>query len=163
MALMFSKACQYALQAAIFLAAQPVDRPVLQRDIATALDLPQPFLGKVLLLLSRWGLVRSHKGRYGGYVLNQPAGRISLYDIVEAIDGPFFLECCVLGFPGCNDESPCPVHPHWKQAKEIILGMLEDTTLEELSSGVEPKLDLIEKLRSSKHEARQKGAGSLEG
>ena len=74
MALMFSKACQYALQAAIFLAAQPVKRPVLQRDLATALDLPQPFLGKVLLLLSRRRLVRSLKGRYGGYVLNQPAG-----------------------------------------------------------------------------------------
>ena len=147
MAILFSKACQNALQAAIFLAAQPVGSPVLQRDIATALDLPQPFLGKVLQLLSRRGLVRSVKGRYGGYVLNQPAGRISLYDIVEAIDGPFFLEYCVLGFPGCNDASPCPVHPQWKQAKGIILGLLEDATLEELSPGIEPKLDLIERLR----------------
>ena len=147
MALIFSKACQYGLQAAIFLAAQPVKRPVLQRDIATALDLPQPFLGKVLLLLSRRRLVRSLKGRYGGYVLNQPAGEISLSDIVEAIDGPFFLECCVLGFPGCNDTSPCPVHPQWKQAKDAILHMLGDTTLEELSPGIAPKLDLIERLR----------------
>ena len=147
MAIIFSKACQYAMQASIFLAAQPVGKPVLQRNIATALDLPQPFLGKVLQWLSHRGLVRSLKGRYGGYVLNQPAGKISLYDIVEAVDGPFFLECCVLGFPGCNDTSPCPVHPQWKQAKDAILHMLEDTTLEGLSPGLELKLDLIERLR----------------
>ncbi len=66
----------------------------------------------------------------------------------------FFLECCVLGFPGCNDTSPCPVHPQWKRAKDSILHMLEDTTLEELSSGIEPKLDLIKKFRSSKHEGQ---------
>jgi DNA-binding IscR family transcriptional regulator len=67
-------------------------------------------------------------------------------EIVRAMDGDKFLEECVLGFPGCNDRTPCPVHPQWKRAKEIVMNMLQKKTLAGLSKDLEPKLDLIAQL-----------------
>lgn len=145
MPIMFSKTCEYAIQTMIYLAAQPRNTPVLQRDIANALKIPQHFLGKILQLLSHRDLVLSQKGKMGGFLLGRAPEDISLYDIVEATDGCTFLDNCILGFPACGDEHPCPVHAQWKPAKEIILQMLKKRNVGELSQEIDIKLDYIKK------------------
>ncbi|MDA2933032.1 Rrf2 family transcriptional regulator [Acidobacteria bacterium AH-259-D05] len=145
MPIIFSRTCEYALQAVLYLASQPPDTPILQRDISRALNIPTHFLGKVLQLLSRSGLVISRKGKTGGFLLARAPKNISLHDIVEAIDGTDFLDACILGFPGCGDDSPCPVHSKWKPAKQIILQMLENSSVEALSKELGPELGLVQK------------------
>ena len=146
MSLIFSKSCEYALQASLFLGKQPKDQFVLLREISEKLNIPHHFLSKVLQTLTRADIVMSYKGANGGFTLARPSRDIHLMEIVRAVDGDKFLEECVLGFPGCNDRTPCPVHPQWKRAKEIILNMLHKKTLAELSKELEPKLDLIGQL-----------------
>lgn len=146
MSLIFSKSCEYALQASLFLAKQPKDQFVLLRDISDKLDIPHHFLSKVLQTLTRADIVASFKGANGGFTLARPSHEIHLIEIVRAVDGDKFLDECVLGFPGCGDKNPCPVHQQWKRAKEIILAMLYKKTLAELGRGLEPKLDLIAQL-----------------
>ena len=146
MSLIFSKSCEYALQASLFLARQPKGEFVLLREISDTLDIPHHFLSKVLQALTRADVVTSYKGANGGFTLARPSKDIYLMAIVRAMDGDKFLEECVLGFPGCDDRTPCPVHPQWKRAKEIVMNMLQKKTLAGLSKELEPKLDLIAQL-----------------
>ncbi len=143
MPIIFSRACEYAFQAVLYLASQPQDRPILQRDISRALQIPPHFLGKVLQSLSRRQLVVSRKGKSGGFILGRSPKDISLYDILEATDGAACLDGCILGFGECGDENPCPVHFQWKESKQILMGMLKNKNAEELSREIEVKLQLL--------------------
>lgn len=82
---MFSMTTEYALRAAIDLAAHPGD-PQSAKSIAEATSAPASYVARVLQLLARKGLVTSQRGRAGGYDLARPADQITLLDIVEAID-----------------------------------------------------------------------------
>ncbi len=140
MPIIFSRACEYAFQAVLYLASQPQTRPILQRDISGALQIPPHFLGKVLQSLSRSNLVISRKGKCGGFILARSPKDISLYDILKATDGVACLDGCILGFSECGDERPCPVHFQWKESKQILMEMLRNRNAEELSQEIEIKL-----------------------
>jgi Rrf2 family iron-sulfur cluster assembly transcriptional regulator len=142
----FSKSCEYSLQAVLYLAHQPQGKPLRLRDISERLNIPHHFLNKVLQTLVREKIVVSYKGTNGGFVLERSPKEITLDDIARALDGDTFLDDCVLGFPGCGDSNPCPVHPVWKRAKNTILDMLQKKTLAELSRELNPKLKLIDRL-----------------
>jgi Rrf2 family protein len=143
MSIILSRGCEYALQAMIYLASQPQDSPILQRDIALALNIPPYFLGKILQLLSHSGLVNSYKGKRGGFILAKPLEEISLYDVVVALDGASFLHGCILGFPGCDDKTPCPVHTQWKTLRQNIIDMLQKESISSLEHDIQPKLEFI--------------------
>ncbi len=145
----FSKACEYALQAVIFLGAQPGGSPVLQRDIARALHIPSPFLGKILQILSAQGLMGSRKGRNGGFFLIRPASQLTPSDVIEAVDGQGLFEECIIGFPGCSDANACPFHEEWTLIKERLLGLIRETSIEELSRNIDLKLAFLEDLRDN--------------
>lgn len=146
MSLIFSKSCEYGTQAVLFLARESENGPILLRDISGALAIPHHFLSKILQALVLEGIVVSQKGFNGGFSLGRPARQIALIDIVRAIDGDEFLDQCVLGFPGCNEKTPCPVHPTWKRAKSIIVEILHKKTISELSKELDPKLELLAKI-----------------
>ena len=69
-------------------------------------------------MLTHHQIVTSRKGKRGGFLLTKPAETISLYDIIKVIDGPNFLDRCVLGFPICSDTNPCPVHIDMDESQE---------------------------------------------
>ncbi|MFQ6607634.1 MAG: RrF2 family transcriptional regulator [Fidelibacterota bacterium] len=143
MSLIFSRSCEYALQSIIYLAAQPPGKPSLQRDISKALNIPPHFLGKILQSLTHHEIVSSQKGKSGGFILNKPADEISLMTVVKITDGDLFLEKCVIGFPGCDDDNACPLHSQWSAAKKIIMQMLKNKHVAELSEELKTKLDYI--------------------
>ncbi|MBT3300736.1 MAG: Rrf2 family transcriptional regulator [Candidatus Marinimicrobia bacterium] len=138
-----SKSSQYAIQAVMYLAGQPKNSPVFQRDIASALDIPNHFLGKVLQILVKHDLILSHKGINGGFVINQNGSKITLDHIIRIIDGDGFLEGCIIGFPFCSDENPCPVHHDWGKAKTEISKIFEQKNINQFSGELQSKLDII--------------------
>ena len=85
----------YALHAIFDLATQPLDQPVKIADIARRQEIPQKFLELILADLRDAGLLHSHRGKMGGYVLSRPAHLISLGDIIRVIEGPLALVPCV--------------------------------------------------------------------
>lgn len=78
----------YALRAALELAAADGDRPVKAETIATAQHIPPRFLEKILNDLRRAGIVESRRGVEGGHLLAAPPDQIYVADIIRAIDGP---------------------------------------------------------------------------
>ncbi|HLF15126.1 MAG TPA: Rrf2 family transcriptional regulator [Bacteroidota bacterium] len=143
MSLIFSRSCQYALQAVIYLSREREGAAVHVREISDALNIPHHFLGKILQILNRNGIVQSTKGANGGFRLGKPAADIRVLDIARSIDGASSIDRCVLGFPECDEHQPCPMHDAWKASKAGILRMLSETTVDELTGKMNARLDSL--------------------
>lgn len=105
MSVLFSRQCEYALQAVMYLARKNDGEMTSIREITGALQIPYHFLGKILQHLTRKGFLRSSRGPAGGFALNVSARDITLFQIVNAIDGASFAHECVLGFSDCTETS----------------------------------------------------------
>ena len=133
---MFSKACEYAIKAALHVAhtSQQGERVGI-KAIADATDSPVPFTGKIMQQLSRNGIVQSVKGPSGGFWMDEQQLRVvSVRDVVEVIDGDKLYVKCGLGLEECGEERPCPVHHQYKKVRDAIIKMHSKTTLSELAT-----------------------------
>lgn len=139
MSLLFSRQCEYALQAVLYLALRPEGEWTPIKSLAGRLSIPHHFLAKILQDLTRKRLLRSLKGPTGGFALALPAREITLFRIVEAIDGDGIATRCVLGFPECSAEHPCAVHNTWRGLREGIVAMLKKRNVAELARGMNKK------------------------
>src|SRR5574337_901206 len=105
---MFSKACEYAIRAMIFIAKKSAEGSTTGIiEIAEGIDAPKHFIAKILQELRRQGLVKSNKGPNGGFFIDDPKGKITLADVVKAIDGDRIFTGCALGLQKCNKKKPC--------------------------------------------------------
>lgn len=142
---MFSKACEYAIRATIYIAEQSnLDRRVSQKDIARAIDSPEAFTAKILQQLSRDQIIDSLKGPSGGFSIEKKKMQtLKLSQIVKAIDGDSIYRGCGLGFKECSEEKPCPVHDKFKIVRGELRKMLENTSIKELSLNLEKGLSFL--------------------
>jgi Rrf2 family protein len=132
MTVIFSKKCEYGMQAVLFLAAKETGSVVSAEKISQVLKIPREFISKILQSLRDSGIIRSTKGKFGGFFLAKPSSEIKLIDIVEAIDGLEMFNSCVIGFPECSPDSPCPVHDSWGALRTQAYEMLSNETLDKL-------------------------------
>jgi Rrf2 family protein len=136
---MFSKALIYGIQAMIFLAQKSnQDRaytPV--SEIAQSLNIPFQFLKKIIQTLGEEGLLVTQRSAKGGVALARAAENITVFDVIKAIDGGEMFESeCILKFPGCGNEKPCPMHHHWAIERVRLKAMFENTHLAVLATNV---------------------------
>lgn len=101
--LRISEAASLALHTMVLLSADP-DQLISARGAASTLNVSEAHLSKVMQRLSKAGLVKSHRGPGGGFKLGKPAGKITLLDIYEAIEGPLVPLHCLLGLETCVNE-----------------------------------------------------------
>ncbi len=132
MTVIFSKKCEIGLQSVLFLSTQKEGTLFDARKISEKVKQPKEFVSKILQILTKSGIVGSKKGKKGGFFLSKSASEIRLIEIVIAIDGKSVFENCVLGFPGCSNEKPCPVHDEWGKLREETYKMLSKETLADL-------------------------------
>ncbi len=104
----------------------------LTHEVAARQGIPAPFLAKIVLALTRAGLLRSHRGSGGGIALAMPADQITLLQVVEAVDGPIAVSSCVLWPEECGRSGSCPVHEIWCEARSLLVDRLKSTNLQEL-------------------------------
>jgi Rrf2 family transcriptional regulator, iron-sulfur cluster assembly transcription factor len=142
MTVIFSKACELGLQAVLFLSTKE-KRVFNATEVSKELKVPKEFVSKVLQMLTVSGIVGSKKGKSGGFYLAKEPLEIKLIEIVQAIDGLGLFKSCVLGFPGCSHETPCPVHNKWGKLRDDAFKMLNEETLEDLKEKTKNKLALL--------------------
>lgn len=132
---MFSKACEYGIKAAIFIAKNSCEgKRVNPKEISKEINSPQAFTAKILQALVRHNIINSVKGAYGGFEIDKDTiPHIKLSQIVNAIDGDAIYKGCGLGLETCNEKHPCPVHDKFVEIRGGLRSMLETTTLEELA------------------------------
>ena len=127
---MFSKSCEYAIKAMIFVAQKSKDEVrVGVKEIAKGIDAPEHFIAKILQDLGKKNLVNSVKGPNGGFYMDQINLKSSIADIVKAIDGDGIYKDCVIGLKLCSEKNPCPVHFEFKEIKRNLITMLEENTI----------------------------------
>lgn len=136
-----SKRGEYGLRAMIMLAT-PADGssalPMLQiKDMSLREKIPAKFLEQILLTLKNAGLLHSKMGVGGGYYLAHPADRITLSQIVRALDGPLAPIKCVSQMAyepcGCPDEATCGLRMVMGDVRNAIADILEHTTLAQVT------------------------------
>ena len=133
MSIIFSRQCEYALQAVSYLALQPAGKKTSIKELTRKLNIPYHFLAKILQKLTYKKLLVSLKGPSGGFSLALPAENITLFHLVEAIDGSGFATTCVMGFPECSGKSPCAVHKDWAKMRDGIYLMLVSKNIAEIA------------------------------
>jgi Rrf2 family transcriptional regulator, iron-sulfur cluster assembly transcription factor len=140
--MIYSNACAYAIRAMTRLAMLRPDGYVLRDELCEGSGLPKDFVAKIFQHLVREGLLISAKGRGGGFALARKPTKITLYDIVAAVDGVDNLDACVVGFAKCDDKQACPLHDQWAPMRNQIKEFLARTTLDKMSETTLKKLEL---------------------
>ena len=135
---MLSRACEYGIKAVICLSiTSESDVKKNIGSIARNIQSPEAFTAKVLQKLVKAGIVKSTKGKNGGfYIEEQSLSNLRLWDVVEVIDGEDLKYRCLLGISNCFNSNPCPVHESYKKIRTDLIKFLKETSIVQLSERV---------------------------
>jgi Rrf2 family protein len=133
-----SAKADYAVRAAVELAAAQGEKPVKAERVATAQEIPLNFLENILGEMRHAGIVRSHRGAEGGFRLAKPPDQISIADIIRAVEGPL---ASVRGgppeetaYPGTSQALPRV----WIAVRAALRGVVENVTVADVAAGKLP-------------------------
>ena len=134
---MFSRSCQYALQAILYITLHSSEKGVVGlKQIAGSQKIPLHFLSKILQNLVKHKILLSTKGPNGGFSLNVSPTRLKLIRIVEVVDGLDIFDRCGIGLKACSDKTPCPIHFEYKVVKDKTMELLSSKTLSQLCEDI---------------------------
>lgn len=138
---MLSNSCKYGIRAVTYIASRPKGSGnVGLKQISEALDLPTPFLAKILQILARQKILGSTKGPHGGFVLQRDPKQITLYDIVRAIDGDDLFRNCVMHNHTCkcsdNEKAPCLLHDEYTKIRGTLSRLFTGKTIANIVKSV---------------------------
>ncbi|MBN1231015.1 MAG: Rrf2 family transcriptional regulator [Anaerolineales bacterium] len=126
-----TRQADYAIRAIFYLTKLGPDHKVSTSQIAEVQDIPLSFLAKIIAQLSVAGLLQTTRGAKGGVTLAVSPEKITLLQVVEAIDGPIVLnECVAEGYVCTLDD--CPVHNIWEEAQRELVKKLSATNFQML-------------------------------
>ena len=133
-----SAKAEYAVRAMIQLASVPPGEVVKTEDLANAQGIPPQFLVDILSDLRADRLVRSYRGREGGYQIGRPASEISVADVLRCIDGPLASVRDIglgdLAYPGPT----AALADVWRALRASMRSVLEGTSLADVAAGALP-------------------------
>lgn len=123
----------YAVRAMLALSAPDAEPWLSATRISGAMSIPERFLPRVLRELARSGLVEARTGRTGGYRLARPAARITVLDVIAAVEPDDDPRRCILRGIPCGLDGRCAVHETFTEARSAMLDRLAATTLADLA------------------------------
>jgi FeS assembly SUF system regulator len=135
--LRMSKLTDYATVVMTYLARHS-GRIHAANEIAAEVHLASPTVTKVLKMLAREGLLMSQRGTKGGYSLAREATRISIAEIIQAMEGPIGLTECGSSPGLCTQESSCSIRGNWQIINEAVLQALGTVSLAQLAVPPQP-------------------------
>ncbi len=129
-----TRAADYAVRVMVHLATLPNKERVLLTALAAATGTPKSFLSKILQALAHAQMISSVRGQKGGFTLLSRGRRASMREVIEAIEGPIYLNVCVKSGKSCARNSWCPAQPYWAKAQEAMLAVLDSTVIAEMAA-----------------------------
>jgi Rrf2 family protein len=124
---------EYGIRGVLYLAQQNDGKVSMLSAIAKAQDVPPRFLAKIFQSLAKAGVVKSHRGAKGGFSLARAAADITIKDVIEAIEGPIYLNVCLISQGECSRDKICPMHAVWEEAQEKMMGVLARANFADLA------------------------------
>lgn len=122
-----SQEADYAIRVVTYLSQAKLTEVVGAKIIADHESITLPFLLKLLRKLTKAGIIQSFRGTKGGYALTKPPEKISLKEVIEAIDGPVCLNPCLADPQGCNRlfTPHCKAHQALRNVNRVLADELE--------------------------------------
>ena len=123
---------RYATRIMVYLASRDGSQPVRKIEIARAESIPHDYVEQICMKLKAGGLVMSHRGKKGGFSLARDPAKITVADIMTAVDGRHPMAPC-LGNEGCARRAVCVTQHLWRKASAALEDVLSGTTVAELA------------------------------
>lgn len=133
-----SQTSGYAVRALSCLESDPA-RPRLIRELAVQTGIPKPYLAKIMHQLTACGLVVARRGYQGGVSLARPAAKVTLLEVVRAVEGEHWIAPCILGLEGCDANHLCVTHQMWSRVRAQVERKLSRTTLAQVVRAAAPR------------------------
>jgi Rrf2 family protein len=134
---MFSKACEYAMRAIVYVATCTMEkRRVAVKEIVEVTGIPEAFASKVMQRLVRAGMVESSRGKKGGFSMSETQLAQSLYKVVALFEGEHYFNSCLLGLPNCSSYKPCPLHHQVVGLRDALKKRLQETSIRQAAEEV---------------------------
>ncbi len=127
-----TRQADYAVRAMLHLAKMTPNERAATSQVAKDQHIPPSFLAKIISQLSIAGLLHTSRGARGGVTLARKPEKISLLEVVEAIDGPIMLNECVGETSTCTFDEDCPLRPVWCEAQDELVNRLKNTNFQQL-------------------------------
>ena len=124
----------YAVRALVYMSADP-QRITSAQELIAKLKIPDAFLRQLLQALSKAGILRSHKGKGGGFSFRKKPLDIRLLDVLQIFQGKTELAGCMLAGAVCPDRATCPLRQRIKHIEMQMLKELRETTIASLRKG----------------------------
>ncbi len=134
---MLTQKAKYALRALVVLADAHTEGPLPIQQVAERANAPHKFLEAILLELRRGGVLRSTRGKSGGYALALPAAEIRLGNVIRIVDGPLALIPCasLTAYRPCADcpePEACAIRSLMRQVRDATAAILDEASLDTL-------------------------------
>ncbi len=101
-------------------------------DMSSTLDVPRPYLRRIMQTLVKHGLLISFRGKGGGFLLNQEPDQIRLSDVIAVFQGSIDMTCCLLHGELCPNRSSCRLRRVIKDIECLAVARLRETTIASL-------------------------------
>lgn len=124
---------RYGVRLMLDLACRYGDGPIFLKDVAVREDISEKYLSQIMIPLRSRGLVSSTRGAHGGYSLAKPPGEITLWEIMESLEGSCTLVDCVEHASVCHRVPTCAARDIWAMLGEKISESLNSVTLDDLA------------------------------
>jgi Rrf2 family protein len=138
-----TRAADYAVRVMIYLASRSEGERFLLPKLAAATNVPKSFLSKVLQALVRADLIASWRGQSGGFELLAHGRNASVREVIEAVDGPIYLNVCMTSGTACSRQAWCPGHPVWEKAQQAMIQVLNAAMISELAEDAKNNLNKL--------------------
>ena len=124
-----SPAAEFGIRGVAVLAEDYGKGPLSLAEICRRRKIAREYLVKIFAALVRARLVRAVRGKHGGYVLARPPSKITLLQVIEAVEGPITLNYCTYSPPRC-DETGCPIRDVWRDLQKTVRKRLASVTMD---------------------------------
>ena len=122
---------RYAARIMVCLARRNESNPVTKYEIGKAEAISPNYVEQIMIRLKAAHLVRSHRGRSGGFSLARDPERLTLAEVLRAVEGPVCPAPCL--YDTCEREQSCPTRPVWKKAAEAVEAVFAETTIAQMA------------------------------
>lgn len=129
----FSQSLDLALHSLMFMACEPSDKPVMIKDLAKMLNASESYLARIMLWLAKSGILKSIRGKGGGFTFKIPPEKITIADVVVAIDSDAGQYACMGDERDCIT-SECAVVQLFEEAREQMLRVLRRMTIADMAA-----------------------------
>jgi Rrf2 family protein len=127
-----TRAAEYAIRCLLYLSSKNGGAVVSRREIASAMEIPDPFMSKIAQQLARAGFIQIIQGVCGGYRLLVSAEKLNLLEVVETMIGEIYLSDCLMSPNPCVRNQACAVNRVWEKARTQIRNTLREATFAKL-------------------------------